>query len=290
MAGLDAWIGREVRSGDQLDEALARRWLASFDCGAPPTGTVPQGIHWCVCTPETPTARLGHDGHPLRDGAQDSFLPPIAAPRRMWAGSACEFLAPLRLGCTVRRRSQIEAIEEKQGSSGALTFVSILHETLADGAPAVREQQTLVYREAPPPGSPPAPPPPTSRRFDDGDWDAVARLVPSPELLFRYSALTFNTHRIHYDADYVRDVEGYRGIIVHGPLMASLLLQLAAREFGDNALARFAFRAVSPAIAHEELVLALRGGGSDGAIELGAFAADGRQVIAAEAALQASGS
>jgi len=143
----------------------------------------------------------------------------------------------------------------------------------------------LVYRDAPPPGSPPAPPPLTGGRFDASEWDVSERLTPGLPLLFRYSALTFNTHRIHYDADYVREVENYRGPVVHGPLMATLLLQLAAKAFGENRLARFAFRAVSPAIADEELVLALRGPAD--AIELGTFAADGRQVIKAEAACQA---
>ncbi len=228
-------------------------------CPAADEGAMPQGIHWCLGVPETPTARLGPDGHPLRDGAPDSFLPPIPAPRRMWAGSALTFHSPIAIGAAIERTSRIETIAEKDGASGKLTFLTLRHETHADGAPAVSEQQTLVYRDAPPPGSPPTPPPPGEMRFDDGDWDTVEWIVPGLPLLFRYSALTFNTHRIHYDADYVREVESYRGPVVHGPLMASLLLQLAARSFGENALRRFAFRAVSPAIADEELVLALRG-------------------------------
>ena len=272
MPGPQAWIGREQRARDLLDEPLARRWLATFDLAQPAAGAVPQGIHWCLCVPDAPTAALGPDGHPMRADAPDSFLPPVAAPRRMWAGSACEFLAPLGTGARVERVSRIEAVAEKQGASGPLTFVTILHETAADGMLAVRERQTLVYRAAPPPDSPPAPPPPGETRFDEAGWDAVERVTPSMALLFRYSALTFNTHRIHYDADYVRAVESYRGPVVHGPLMGSLLLQLAARRFGDNALTRFAFRALSPAVADEPLVLALRGAGD--AIEL-----DGRREL-----------
>jgi 3-methylfumaryl-CoA hydratase len=199
----------------------------------------------------------------------------------MWAGSSCEFHAPLVIGSEIERVSRIASITEKQGSSGSLAFVEIAHETRADGVLAVSEAQTLVYREAPPPGSPSAPPEPSDAQFDASGWDRAERITPSPELLFRYSALTFNTHRIHYDADYVREVENYRGLVVHGPLMASLLLQLAAREIGDNALASFAFRGLSPAIAGEGLVLAMRGAGP--AIELGTFAADGRQVMTAEA-------
>ncbi|RYE74329.1 MAG: hypothetical protein EOO80_17435, partial [Oxalobacteraceae bacterium] len=179
--------------------------------------------------------------------------------------------------------TRIEAIEEKHGGSGALTFVTLLHETCAEGVVAVRERQTLVYRDAPPPGSPPVPPLLTDARFDESGWDLVERITPTLPLLFRFSALTFNTHRIHYDADYVRDQEGYRGPVVHGPLTATLLLRLAARHFGDNALTRFAFRGTSPAIADEGLVLALCGGGD--AIELGAFAADGRPVMKAQAAI-----
>ena len=278
------WLGREDRASDRLSAQLARRWLATFDLPGPGEGAMPQGIHWCLCQPDTPTSLLGADGHPLREGAPDSFLPPIAAPRRMWAGSACTFHAPVSVDAKIERLSRIEKIEEKHGASGLLTFVTILHQTGADGALAVSERQTLVYRDAPPPGSAPIPPVPTAAAFDEGEWDEVRRLTPSAALLFRYSALTFNTHRIHYDADYVRDVEGYRGLVVHGPLSASLLLQLAAHSFGDNALASFAFRGTSPAIAGEELVLALRGKGA--AITLGAFAKDGRQVMKAEAACQ----
>jgi 3-methylfumaryl-CoA hydratase len=285
MSDFASWIGREDRSDDLLGAPFARRWLATFDLAQAETPELPQGVHWCLCLPETPTARLGPDGHPLRDGAPGSFLPPIAQPRRMWAGSTCEFLAPLAIGAEVERVSRIEQIVEKQGNSGPLTFATILHETRAHGALAVRERQTLVYREAPPAGAPAAPPPTGDARFDEDSWDAVRHITPSPQLLFRYSALTFNTHRIHYDADYVREVEAYRGRVVHGPLMASLLLQLAARQFGENRLARFEFRGMSPAIAGEELVLVLRG--APDAIQLGAFAAGGRQVMRASAACQA---
>lgn len=283
MGAFTDWIGREEHSADTLSTPLARRWLATLDLTQPTDAAMPQGIHWCLCVPDTPTARIGPDGHPLRDGAEDVLLPPIAAPRRMWAGSDCSFLSPLEIGAEITRITRIEGIEEKHGGSGALTFVTLLHETFADGTAAVRERQTLVYRDAPPPGSPAVPPPLTDARFDAAGWDAVERITPSLPLLFRYSALTFNTHRIHYDADYVRDEEGYRGPVVHGPLTATLLLRLAAREFGRNALSSFAFRGTSPAIAGEELILALRGAGN--AIELGAFAADGRQVMKATAAL-----
>lgn len=278
MSQWDAWIGREERVGDHATAAHARRWYATFDRALPEDGTLAQGIHWCLCTPETPSAKLGPDGHPLRE--ETSLLPPIPRPRRMWAGSAVEFVQPLRVGQAVERTTRIAAIEEKSGRSGSLAFVTLEHIFAANGQIALRETQTLVYRDAPPADAPAVPPMPTGARFDPAGWDRVERLTPDAPLLFRYSALTFNTHRIHYDADYVRDVEGYRGLVVHGPLMASLLLQLAAREVGENALRRFAFRGMGPTVAGEEIVLALS---RKDRLELAVFAADGREVMRAEA-------
>lgn len=226
---------------------------------------------------------LGADGHPRREDSPDSFLPPIPLPRRMWAASKVEFLAPLRPGQSIARHSRVVSITEKQGGSGRLVFAEVAHETRGDGTPCVREVQSIVFREPAPAGAPPAPPPPGESRFDASAWDAHRALRPSEPLLFRYSALTFNSHRIHYDLPYATGEEGYRGLVVHGPLTATLLLDLAARHFGDNALKRFDFRGTSPAICGEELHLALRGGGD--AIELGAFASDGRQVMAASGAI-----
>jgi 3-methylfumaryl-CoA hydratase len=142
--------------------------------------------------------------------------------------------------------------------------------------------QSLVYREAAPAGSPPAPPAPGDGSFDSAGWEVHRSLIPTEPLLFRYSALTFNSHRIHYDLAYATGDEGYRGLIVHGPLTATLLLDLARRELGDNALKNFAFRGLTPGVCGEELHLAMRGGGD--AIELGAFASDGRHVMSATAA------
>ena len=170
----------------------------------------------------------------------------------------------------------------KQGGSGSLVFVDVEHETSGSSGVAVREVQSLVYREAVPKGSPPAPPPPGEGKFDPTGWDLHRAFVPSEVLLFRFSALTFNTHRIHYDLPYAAGEEGYRGLIVHGPLMATLLLDLARQTFGENALKRFAFRAMSPGVCGEELHLVMRGRGD--AIELGAFASDGRHVLSASAA------
>ncbi len=281
MGEWDAWIGRTERRVDRADAGLAARWQATFDRAAPADGTMPQGFHWCLCTPDAPTSALGADGHPLRDGSPDSFLPPVPLPRRMWAASKLEFVAPIVLGAAVERRSSVAAITEKQGASGALVFVEVAHETLSDGLVAVRETQSVVYRDAAAAGSPPVPPALAEGAFDPDPWTAHRALTPDEALLFRYSALTFNSHRIHYDLPYATQGEGYRGLVVHGPLTASLLLDLAQAELGDNALKSFAFRGLSSAICGDALHLVMRG--ERGALELAAFAADGRQVMAASA-------
>ncbi len=280
------WIGRTQRATDRLAPALAARWTATFDRDAPKGSAqgsaMPQGIHWCLCTPEARTAQLGDDGHPERDGARTELLPPVPLPRRMWAASAVQFHAPMAIGTAIERISRVAAIEAKSGSRGEIVFVDLDHETFADGILAVSERQTLVYLEAAAPEAPLVPPPPGEARFDPAGWDAHRTLVPDERLLFRYSALTFNTHRIHYDAPYARGVERYRGLVVQGPLTASLLLQLATLRFGENRIARFAFRGLSPAMAGEPLHLVLRGEGEE--IELAAFASDGRQVTKGSAA------
>ncbi len=282
MSTWDAWIGREEQRSDRVDAAMVTRWLATLDRAAPADGTVPQGLHWCLCLPDAPTAQLGPDGHPLRDDGPVSFLPPVPLPRRMWASSKVEFHAALRPGEAVTRTSRIASVTEKTGGTGQLVFVDVAHETHGENGLAVSEVQSLVYRAPAEPGTPPAPPPLGEASFDPSAWSAHRALVPSQPLLFRFSALTFNSHRIHYDLPYAVGEENYRGLVVHGPLTASLLLDLAQRELGDNALRRFAFRGVSPAICGEMLHLVLRS--MDGELELGAFAADGRQVMSASAA------
>jgi 3-methylfumaryl-CoA hydratase len=281
MSEWDSWIGREEHRSDRIDAGHAARWLATLDRDAAPDALLPQGFHFCLCLPDAPTAALGSDGHPRRDDSPASFLPPVPLPRRMWASSKIEFLAPLRMGNAVERHSRIKSVTAKQGGSGHLVFVDVEHETSSAAGLAVREVQSLVYREPAPAGSPPAPPAPTGARFDPAGWDAHRMMVPSEPLLFRYSALTFNSHRIHYDLAYAMAEENYRGLIVHGPLTATLLLDLARRELGDNALKSFAFRGLTPGVCGEALHLVMRGSGE--AIELGAFASDARHVMSATA-------
>jgi len=282
----DAWIGREITAQDRLTPQHAFQWCATFDRDRPADAIMGQGIHFALCTPDTRTSRLGEDGHPQRDNSPSSFLPPFDLPRRMWASSAIQFIAPIAIGAAIKRTSRVISITQKEGASGRLAFVDVEHEVRANGTLSVRETQTLVYREAAAPDAEPTPPEPGEGIFDWQAWDKMITRTPDPCLLFRYSALTFNTHRIHYDAPYAQRVERYRGLVVHGPLTASLLLGLAGRELGENRVRRFEFRGLSPAIAGEKLHCVMRHFEGDGqSYEMGAFASDGRQVMKARAQL-----
>lgn len=246
--------GEVEQRDDILTPALAARFAATFD--RPARDTAPQGIHWCLTTPETPTDALGGDGHPLRVDAD-------ALPRRMWASSATAFHAPIPVGAVIQRRSHVAERTEKAGRTGRLVFVTIAHEIFANGRPAVTERQSVVYRAAPEPGAPAAAVEP-GPLLPDGPWDWERSVTPQPPLLFRYSALTFNSHRIHYDLPYAQGVEGYAGLVVHGPLLASLLLDLVDRSVGPDALSHFAFRALRPAFAGAPLrLLGRRTGAGD---------------------------
>lgn len=283
MGAWDAWIGRQMVQRDRLTPALLHRFRATID-SADAGPAAPQATHWVLCTPEAATAQLGTDGHPQRSTRADSFFPPVPHPRRMWASSTVEFHAPIHVDTEIERISTIAAIAEKTGSTGSLVFVDVMHETRADGVLAIGERQTLVYREAnsaKPVSAPKSVP--ESAVIDFGAWDFHRTLVPDEALLFRFSAITFNSHRIHYDAPYAIQAEGYRGLVVHGPLISSLLIDLVAREYGGNALASFAFRAQSPAFANEMLHLVGRRDGM--ALQLAALGDDGRICCAAEGVL-----
>jgi 3-methylfumaryl-CoA hydratase len=275
MANWSDWTGRTQEQFDTLTPALLARFCATINSGEL-GDTAPQGIHWCLCLPDTATFELGEDGHPRKGG----FLPPIALPRRMWASSKVNFHAPIRAGDSIRRRSTIANITEKTGSSGLLMFVDIDHETSANGIIAVTERQTLVYREA----TSAAPEMrPADIALDLSGWDWHHSVIPCEAQLFRYSALTFNSHRIHYDLPYAVEVEHYPRLVVHGPLTATLLLDLARQKLGANQLKHFNFRGQSPAFAGEPLHRA--GRAEANAITLIAFGGDGRTVMSAEASL-----
>lgn len=274
MPDWDSWIGKPMVTHDVVAPAAVARFAAMLDSAAPGE-LAPQGFHWCLCLPDAPTAEIDVDGHPRRGG----FLPPVDLPRRMWVGSDIRFLAALPLGAAIERISSIAAISEKQGGSGRLVFVDIDHLTRADGLDAVHERQTIVYRE-PAAEAPDAARP--SAGADLSGWDWQRALVPSEVLLFRYSALTFNSHRIHYDLPYATAAEGYPGLVVQGPLMGSLLLDLCARKLGPQALAAFSFRARSPAFAGQALNFV--GRRENGGLALAVIGPDGRNTMSATAA------
>jgi 3-methylfumaryl-CoA hydratase len=278
MGAWDAWIGRTEIASDLLTPGLIDRFRATLAIEAgdsPDAGdAAPPGIHWCLCLPDAPTAGLGLDGHPARGG----FLPPVPLAARMWASSKLVFHAPLAADAVIERVSEISAISEKSGSTGPLVFVEIDHATSADGVLAVTERQTIVYRD---PGNAAAP---AAMVVPDlSGWDRHRTLVPSDPLLFRYSALTFNSHRIHYDARYAREAEGYPGLVVQGPLTATLLLDLAAHHVGARHIRGFTFRGVAPAFAGDPLHLVTRRD-ADG-LKLVALGGDGRTIMTASATL-----
>jgi 3-methylfumaryl-CoA hydratase len=251
LAALRAWIGREHSDTDLVTPELVKRFRATFDL-APGGGIgdiAPLAMHWCLAPSAAPTGELGSDGHPAKGG----FLPPVPLPRRMWAGGELEFGRPIRCGDEVRRVSRIENVEAKAGRTGPLCFVTVSHTLHVGDDVAVRERQDIVYRGAegaPPPSGEaraarPDAPLPTARSGEPAP--RLARtIVPTSALLFLYSALTFNGHRIHYDRRYCLEEEGYPGLVVHGPLQATLLLHFAAELRGGEPPKRFVFRSEAP--------------------------------------------
>jgi 3-methylfumaryl-CoA hydratase len=273
MGGWEDWIGRT----EIAEDVLTARIVSGFEAMLGRASSLaegeaaPQGIHWLLAPPPTPRGELGADGHAARGG----FLPPIPLPRRMWAGGEIAFLAPLPIGASIRRHSRIASVAEKRGSSGRLVFVTVDHVIEAGGRVAARESQTIVYREAP--TTLQAELPPAEARPAPSPWRQ--QWLTDPVMLFRYSALTFNGHRIHYDEPYAKR-EGYPGLIVHGPLIATLLMDLCAAALGPNRLSTFRFRGLAPAFCGEPLLA--QGTPEGGKAELSLYAR-GRRVMSASA-------
>ena len=237
---LRQWIGRSAEVSDTVTAQLVKGLRATLfqEIGEPKQGDpAPFTTHWCLGQPVFPMSELGPDGHPSRGG----FLPPVPLPRRMWAGGELEFVDTLRVGDEAKRVSRISDVTLKTGSTGTLCFVSVAHEVTTPRGVAIRERQDIVYRDvtgaAPAPPKTPPPPPVAKHRETH---------VSDPVLLFRYSALTFNGHRIHYDRDYVTKVEGYPGLIFHGPLQATFIVELAAKLHGGQPPKKFSYRGVQP--------------------------------------------
>ena len=233
---LAAWVGRSETSEERISERVAALLAATLDRDSAPAigDPLPPLWHWAHFVPSTRAGEIGPDGHANRGG----FLPPVQLPLRMWAGGRLAFHRPLAIGELAVRRSSIADVSVKEGKSGTLVFVLVRHAIEGESGLALSEEHDIVYRNQP---LGPAPDPPAAP--DEAQWSDTIR--PDPVLLFRYSALTFNSHRIHYDLPYVTGTEGYPGLVVHGPLIATLLVESLARRT-SRTLKSFSFRAVSP--------------------------------------------
>jgi 3-methylfumaryl-CoA hydratase len=259
------WLGRQESSDCVLQLQQANFMAASLgqDRTFNPGDPLPHGWHWLYFLQAAPRDQLGRDGHPKRGG----FLPPVDLPRRMWAGGRLQFHSDLPLGALCRKTSTITSIKEKESRQGPLCLVTVTHEISVAESVALVEEHDIVYLRDREPHDPIADgEPPATMQFSES-------FSSDSTLLFRYSALTFNGHKIHYDLDYCRDIEGYPGLLFHGPLTATLLLDLASRKLGHHNVQSFDFRAMAP-IFHDEVIL-FEGRRDANALELQAVNARG---------------
>ncbi|UCF76604.1 MAG: MaoC family dehydratase N-terminal domain-containing protein [Betaproteobacteria bacterium] len=257
---LKDWIGHQRSATDVVTAWPLAALAATLDRRDPEPragDAVPPGWHWLYFLETSPASELGADGHPRRG----DFLPPVDLPRRMWAGGRIEFAGPLKVGDTARRDSEIVSVESKHGRSGNLVFVTVRHTITAAGTDVVIEEHDIVYRDAPQPGEPP---PALKPAPAEAAWHR--EVIADPVMLFRFSALIFNAHRIHYDIDFCHE-EGYPGLIVHGPLQTILLLDLCRRH-ESRPVRRLEYRAVHPLLHYERFTVngALTPDGSQAAI------------------------
>ncbi len=291
------WIGRTETVEDDISPTTAIKAAAMFDESASHFGSgaqLPPLWHWFYFLSKTPQSCLGSDGHPQRDGSD--LMPPIPLPRRMFAGARLKWHRPLIIGRPARREVIVRNIVLKSGRSGALAFVTVGHRILQEALDPTRvstesraefadyhlcleEEQDIVYRE---PGSPlPAPVAVPLPAVPDGAWSRI--VVPDTRLLFRFSALTFNAHRIHYDRPYSTHEEGYPGLVVHGPLTAMLLLQLVRRNT-SRSITAFSFRGLAPLFDLSPFQLVASP--SDIGVHLEARGPDGKTAVTASAELE----
>lgn len=236
------WVGKKEVRNDMITSWPITALAATLDDANLPVdrgSPVPNGWHWIFFLEAKPSSELGVDGHPKRGG----FLPPVPLPRRMWAGGRLEFVRPLKIGDAITRASEIVSVEPKAGRSGTLVFVTVRHTVQAAGETALIEEQDIVYREAAQKGDPL---PAGKQAPAESLW--TRRIMPNAVMLFRYSALTFNGHRIHYDKDYAINEEHYPGLVVHGPMQATLLLDLC-RLNATRPVKKFEYRAQHPMFA-----------------------------------------
>ncbi len=273
------WVGRSEVALDVIIDAPARGLAATLnragEISTEPGAPIPGLFLWLYFLKFAPMSEVGPDGHPKRGG----FLPPVELPRRMWAGSRCRFHTPVRIGDRVEKRSTIQKISAKSGKSGEMVFVSVRHEIRAEGRLAMEEDQDIVYMGIPELFKYPDPIAATP-----GDWRESLGI--DPVLLFRFSALTFNGHRIHYDRRYAMEVEKYPGLVVHGPLQAVLLFDAACRHAPARIPARFDFRGVRPLFVFDAATLNGRGR-NDGGMDV--FTATGDGFVCMQATMHWAG-
>ncbi|GLQ07980.1 FAS1-like dehydratase domain-containing protein [Sneathiella chinensis] len=234
---LENWIGKSESREEIIHQQALDGFAALMDQEGPAPASVPPGGHWFYFLPTTRQSNLAEDGHSYKGG----FLPPVSLPRRMWAGGRLRFDTPLTVGDCVTKTSTIKSVAEKQGRTGKLVFVTVEHALTSSAGQHITEEHDIVYRDAAQPDAPQKAP---EQAPTDEHWSET--ITPDPVMLFRYSALTYNGHRIHYDLKYVTEVEGYPGLIVHGPLIGTLLMKLATERMGGRPLKTFAFRNVNP--------------------------------------------
>jgi 3-methylfumaryl-CoA hydratase len=251
-ARLRPWLGCTEDASDRVALERVRALQATLERPDQPLSEgdpLPPLWHWLFFWGIAPRSGLGRDGHPALGG----FLPPLGPARRMWAGSRVRFQLPLRIGEPIARRSTIADIRLKTGRSGHLAFVTVRHEISGREGVLITDDHDIVYREdtGAPASERPAEPAPGDPAFSE-------RHLADPILLFRYSALTFNGHRIHYDGPYATEIEGYRGLVVHGPLLATLMVDLAVRSWPERPIASFEFRGRRPVIDGEPFTVSGR--------------------------------
>ncbi len=276
-AHLKDWVGRTQDVEDVIEPEHVANMAATLDLDTTPRAgeALPPGWHWLFFNRFAPAREVAADGHAQRG----NFLPPVKLPRRMWAGGRLSFPGTVKVGEAVKRRSEILSVEPKQGRSGDLVFVTVRHRISGAAGLALEEEHDIVYRSPPAPGA--AAPKPVAAPAG-ATWKKT--ITPDPVLLFRYSALTHNGHRIHYDWPYVTKVEGYKSLIVHGPLTSTLLLELLRREAPNRRLAQYSFRAMAPLFDTAPFTVNGRPEG-DGTVKLWAAGPAGELAMEATASL-----
>ena len=246
---LKSWIGNDEIAFDEVSQSLEARFRATLDedPGNPQKGEIASsGLHWALAPAVVKSSLLGKDSHPKKG----EFLPPVPLPRRMWAGCRTHFLKPLKIGDLVKKRSSVVDINLKDGKSGLLCFVTANYEFFVDDQLMIKEDHDLVYRDYNKEDK---------TIFVKNDLpfvksDYEEKIFAHPTMLFRYSAITFNGHRIHYDYPYSTEEEGYKDLVFHGPLQATLMLR-AAEKYKKAKVKSFSHRGVAPVYANDDLII-----------------------------------